>query len=522
MLFNSYAFIFVFLPVTFAGAFLLGRRDPRLAALWLGAASLAFYSAWDARYLPLLLGSIVFNYGAGRCIAWLRASRGAARARVALIAALIADLALLGYFKYADFFIASAQGLFGTSWSGLDIVLPLGISFFTFTQIAFLVDVYRGSAREYSFVHYLMFVTYFPHLIAGPLYHHAQMMPQLASTRTYRVDLTNVGAGLSIFVLGLAKKVIVADSLARYANPVFAAAGDGHLLTFAEAWIGTLAYTLQLYFDFSGYSDMAIGLALMFNVRLPVNFDSPYRSASIIEFWRRWHMTLSAFLRDYLYVPLGGNRKGKPRRYLNVMVTMVLGGLWHGAGWTFVAWGGVHGLYLLVNHAWRELKAKLGWGDGGRAGRLAAVASTFLAVAIGWVFFRADSFSSAWAMLRAMAGGNGFAIPASPFNQLTLRIPAAERLFDGRVPVSGIPLDAAILAIAAGLAVCWFCPNVRQIMAGFKPVWEDLARTAKETAGAPVWAWRLSGWHAAATGMLLFVALLLMSAGRTEFLYFQF
>jgi D-alanyl-lipoteichoic acid acyltransferase DltB (MBOAT superfamily) len=526
VLFNSYAFIFAFLPVTFAGTFWLGRRDPRLAALWIGVASLVFYAAWDARFVLLLLSSVAFNYGAGFCIARLRVAGRADLARNALIAAVVGDLALLGYFKYANFFLASANHLLGASWPALEVVLPLGISFFTFTQIAFLVDAYRGIAREYSFVHYLMFVTYFPHLIAGPLYHHGQMMPQFMRVETYRVNLTNVGAGLSIFILGLAKKVLVADGLAEYANPVFDAAHDGSLLSFAEAWIGALAYTLQLYFDFSGYSDMAIGLALMFNVRLPLNFDSPYRAASIIDFWRRWHMTLSAFLRDYLYIPLGGNRRGKTRRYLNVAATMLLGGLWHGAGWTFVAWGGLHGLYLLVNHAWRELKSRLGWGAGGRVAALAAAGLTFLAVVVGWVFFRADSLSTAWAMLGAMAGGNGFSIPSSPFNELTLWIPAAESLFDGRVAVSRIALDAATSAIALGLAVCWFCPNVRQIMSGFKPVWEDLAEaptTRSSTTGvAAAWLWRLSPWHAVATGVLLFLALLAISDRPTEFLYFQF
>jgi len=528
MLFNSYAFLFAFLPATLAGAFLLGRRDPRLAAMWLGAASLVFYGAWDPRFVPLLVGSIVFNYFAGLRIARARAALRSDRARYALIAAVAADLALLGYFKYANFFLASANRLVDADWPALDIVLPLGISFFTFTQIAFLVDVFRGEAREHRFVHYLMFVTFFPHLIAGPLYHHTQMMPQFARPESYRLDLGNVGAGLSILILGLAKKVLIADSFAQYADPVFAAATrDPHLLTFAEAWIGTLAYTLRLYFDFSAYSDMAIGLALMLNVRLPLNFNSPYKATSIIEFWRRWHMTLSAFLRDYLYIPLGGNRKGRVRRHVNLMATMLLGGLWHGAGWTFVVWGGLHGLYLVINHAWRALKAKLGWGEGGRAGRLAGAALTFVAVATGWVFFRADSFSSARAMLQAMAGGNGWALPASPFNALTRWIPAAEGLFDGRVPASGIPLDAAALAIALGLGICWLCPNVRQIMAPFKPVWEDIGppsgrRPAAAPAGTPRLTWRLSPGHAAMAGVLLFAALLFMATRRSEFLYFQF
>jgi len=524
MLFNSYVFIFAFLPVTFAGAFLFGRKNPGCAALWLGAASLVFYGAWDPRFVPLLLGSILFNYYAGLQISRQREAGRLDRARRTLIAGVVADLALLGCFKYANFFVASANRLLDTSGPALDIVLPLGISFFTFTQIAFLVDVGRGNAREYRFTHYLMFVTYFPHLIAGPLYHHAQMMPQFAKAQTYRLDLANVGAGLSIFILGLAKKVLIADSLAQYATPVFAAAGQGGLM-FAEAWIGALAYTLQLYFDFSAYSDMAIGLALMFNVRLPLNFNSPYKATSMIEFWRRWHMTLSAFLRDYLYIPLGGNRRGKARRHLNLAVTMLLGGLWHGAAWTFVAWGGLHGLYLVVNHGWRAVKAKLGWGEGGRAARVGAGALTFLAVVIGWVIFRADGFASAWEMLHAMAGGNGLSLPAwmEPYLAGAARAaPAIPVAFDGVAPVTGIASARAIGGIALGFALCWLFPNVHQIMSGFKPVWEDLASRPASPGDRPAIAWRLSVRHAIAAGVLLFLALMQLSVGQSEFLYFQF
>jgi D-alanyl-lipoteichoic acid acyltransferase DltB (MBOAT superfamily) len=441
-----------------------------------------------------------------------------------------ADLALLGYFKYANFFLASANQLLGLSRPTLGIVLPLGISFFTFTQIAFLVDAYRGAAREYSFVHYLMFVTYFPHLIAGPLFHHAQMMPQFVSRETYRVDLENVGAGISIFVLGLAKKVLIADGLAEYASPVFDAVRDGKVLMFAEAWLGALAYSLQLYFDFSGYSDMAVGLALMFNVRLPLNFDSPYQAASIIEFWRRWHMTLSAFLRDYLYIPLGGNRKGKARRYVNLLTTMLLGGLWHGAGWTFVVWGGLHGAYLVINHAWRACKRSWGWGEGGRIAMYAGTGLTFLAVAIGWVFFRADSLSSAWALLSAMTGRNGFSLPAgleARFGEPAASLSGTTLVFDGLTPVTGISGGSAALGIAFGLALCWCFPNVRRIMSDFRPVWEDLDGGAarRPSARRPkgrFLEWRLSLRHAIVTGALLFLSLLLLSSRQSEFLYFQF
>jgi alginate O-acetyltransferase complex protein AlgI len=294
----------------------------------------------------------------------------------------------------------------GSNWTIGRVILPIGISFFTFTQIAFLADAWRKGVREYKFVHYGVFVSYFPHLIAGPVLHHAQMMPQFGRDETYRWNSANVVAGLAIFALGLAKKIVLADGVSPYADAVFNAADQGTLPGVQEAWIGALAYTLQLYFDFSGYSDMAIGLSLMFNVRLPFNFDSPYRALNISDFWRRWHISLSTFLRDYLYVPLGGNRHGSARRYLNLALTMLLGGLWHGASWSFVLWGGLHGLYLMLNHGFRAavpaaLLARL---DASRLFGLFAWASTLLAVVFAWVFFRAQTLSGAGVLLRAMGG----------------------------------------------------------------------------------------------------------------------
>lgn len=322
MLFNSYEFIFLFLPLTLAGFFFIGRSSHHLAALWLGMASLAFYAWWNPIYVLLLLASIAANYGLGYAI-----GHGAEASKGRLLAiGMVTNLALLGYFKYADFFLSSVNAVAGTQWPLLNVVLPLGISFFTFTQIAFLVDVRRGVAHEYRFVHYLLFVTYFPHLIAGPVLHHKQMMPQFQHRAIYRPHGECIAAGLTFFVIGLAKKVLLADNLGDYATPFFDDARLGLDPGPIQAWTGAIAYTLQLYFDFSGYSDMAIGLSLLLGIRLPVNFDSPYRAANIIDFWRRWHMTLSAFLRDYLYIPLGGNRLGAGRRYVNLLATMVLGG----------------------------------------------------------------------------------------------------------------------------------------------------------------------------------------------------
>jgi alginate O-acetyltransferase complex protein AlgI len=498
MLFNSYSFIYLFLPIAFFGMFLVGRYSQRLAALWLGLASLAFYAVWDARYVTLLLASITLNFGAGYWISLHRARESIPKARRTLITAIAANLALLAYFKYSNFFLGSANQLFGTHIPALDIILPLGISFFTFTQIAFLVDVYRGIAREYNFLHYLLFVTYFPHLIAGPVLHHKQMMPQFANPATYRINPEHVAVGITIFVLGLAKKVLLADSLGEHANGIFAAAHDGQALRMLEAWIGALAYTLQLYFDFSGYSDMAIGLSLMFNVRLPMNFDSPYKATSIIEFWRRWHMTLSTFLREYLYIPLGGNRKGKLRRYTNLMITMLLGGLWHGAGWTFLVWGGLHGFYLLVNHGWRDVKARFELGDGGRLGKLAAGALTFLAVVVAWVFFRADSLGTATSMLSSMMGTNG--------------------LLQRWVPVrDGLEI------ILPCLVVVWLLPNTRQLLAAYRPTWEDMAAqpTVHPQKSASWLRWQPSAYHAWVVGGLFFLCVISLNR-VSEFLYFQF
>lgn len=331
MLFNSYEFIFLFLPVTVLTFFQFARFSNQLAAIWLVIVSLFFYGWWNPIYVGLLLVSIVFNYAASLALLcacklghkWIN--------RSILIFTIGANLILLGYFKYMNFFITNLNDVLGTHYGLAGIILPLGISFFTFTQIAFLVDTSRGFAREHSFIHYALFVTYFPHLIAGPLLHHNEMMPQFNKPETYHIDYQNIAVGLTIFSIGLFKKVFFADGMAEHVKPVFDAAAQGQLLSFKAAWGGMLSYTIQLYFDFSGYSDMAIGLSRLFGVKLPVNFDSPYKAVNIIEFWRRWHMTLSRFLRDYLYIPLGGNRGGPVRHHINLMLTMVLAGFWHGA-----------------------------------------------------------------------------------------------------------------------------------------------------------------------------------------------
>lgn len=519
MLFNSYEFIFVYFPVVFAAFFTIGRFSRSMAALWLFVASLFFYGWWNPVYVALLVASIVFNFTIGSAISKMHQRGHQTKSTWLLSFGITSDIALLAYYKYANFFLTSANDVFATDWHLQTIILPLGISFFTFTQIAFLVDSYRGQVNERNFIHYGLFVTFFPHLIAGPVLHHKEMMPQFALEKTYRLNWENISVGLTIFTIGLFKKVVLADGVAPFASPVFNAAANGSSLTTIEAWCGALAYTLQLYFDFSGYSDMAIGLSRMLGIRLPLNFDSPYKATSIIEFWRRWHITLSRFLRDYLYFALGGNKKGSARRYLNLMTTMLLGGLWHGAGWTFVIWGGLHGLYLSINHAWRKIRLFL-FGDKavGQIERLAGLLLTFVAVVVGWVFFRASDTTSALSILQAMSGANGITVPTN--------WPGAWYIYAGLdrigfmaqlgTPASHFdPAGNSPFWIVALLLIAWVMPNTQQFMARFEPALEPSTSLPKR----PVWSVSL-GW-AAFIGVMAAAALLQM-AEISEFLYFQF
>jgi alginate O-acetyltransferase complex protein AlgI len=430
MLFNSYSFIFLFLPVVLLGYFTLGRRSNLAPVVWLVLASLVFYAFGGWQFVPLLLLSIGFNYGVGYLLIARKLDLGA---RFAVLTTGVAgDLVVLGIFKYAGFFAANLNALFATSLV-VNIVLPIGISFYTFTQIAFLVDAYRGHVARYALPHYALFVTYFPHLIAGPILHHRDMIPQFERSETKRPDPHLILCGLITFAIGLFKKTCLADGI----QPLVAQAFGPSTPTFDQAWIGVLAYTFQLYFDFSGYSDMAIGISLMFGIFLPLNFNSPYKAVSIVDFWRRWHMTLSQFLRDYLYIPLGGNRHGRVLRYVNLMITMLLGGLWHGAAWTFVVWGALHGVYLCINHAWSNYGPKAP----PRFARLADIAGlilTFLAVVIAWVFFRAPDMATALSVLSKMADPGNIAF--------------------GRVEM------VYALLVAIYVALAWFAPNTQEIM----------------------------------------------------------
>ena len=471
MLFNSYDFLLFFLPVAVAGYFFFGKLGPRLrgdddarryANVWLVACSLFFYAWWRVEFLPLLLASIAVNFVVGRTIVH-RAAMGLAT-RPLLIAGIAFNLLLLGYFKYANFFAANVALLFGVPAPVLDVILPIGISFFTFTQIAFLVDASQRKAAEPSLTNYALFVSYFPHLLAGPILHHREMMPQFADATNKRVDWENVARGLALLAIGLGKKVLIADELAPVVNFGYSAQ---HALSFGDAWLTVLCYTMQIYFDFSGYTDMALGMALMMNIRLPQNFDSPYRQRNLREFWRHWHITLMRFLRDYVYIPIGGSRRGEAFTAFALIFTFALGGLWHGAAWTFVLWGVVNGIGLVVVRWW------------GRAGialpAVVAWAMTFAFTNFAWVLFRAPDLAAARGVFAGLVGRHGFAGVTFPPTHYTL----------------------AVLAIACVLAL--------------------LPRNSNRIAAAMSFGWR---WQAATA--LLLAAGILSVGNPTEFLYFNF
>ncbi|MGE0155094.1 MAG: MBOAT family protein [Reyranellaceae bacterium] len=476
MLFSSLEFVLGFLPLVVALAAALRRMGlQRFVPGFLLLASLVFYGWHVPAYILLICGSIAANYVFGLL---LHRSRSAA-----LLATGIGfNLLLLGWYKYAGFLAANVGALAGLHLPLPEIVLPLAISFFTFQQIAYLVDVRIGEADPHRLIDYALFVAFFPQLIAGPIVHHKELVPAFRTPRFARFDAQDVMAGLFLFGIGLGKKVLIADPLRALADPAFEAAALGVAPSTLEAWIGALAYGFQIYFDFSGYSDMALGLGRLFGVYLPQNFASPYRAPSIIEFWRRWHMTLSRFLRDYLYLPLGGNRRGPWRRHLNLMLVMLLGGLWHGANWTFVVWGGLHGLFLAVNHAWRHVA-----GSRIALPRPFPVLLTFLCATIAWVFFRAGSLDQALLVLQAMAGHS----PAPSWSAALL--PPLLR-------------DLPYLLLAAVLAFA--CPNALELLGRIETPDAAPARRGRALLGMGV----VSALSVCAV----------FATGTYEFLYFQF
>lgn len=488
MLFNSYQFILLFLPVSLFVYFILIRFLPKAAPrLWLVAASLFFYSYWNIKYLPLLVGSIVFNF----IVAAAMLRSGGARKKTFLIIGVCANVALLGLFKYSDFFLSNVNQLFHANAGLLRIALPLGISFFTFTQIAFLVDIWKGEVTRLSALNYSLFVTYFPHLLAGPIIHHREMMPQFGMIGQRSVDWRNVSIGTYLFAVGLFKKVVIADTLAVFANSGFDGAGA---LQFSAAWLASLSYTAQLYFDFSGYTDMALGASFAFNLILPPNFNSPYKAASVQEFWRRWHITLSRFLREYIYIPLGGNRVGEPRIFFNLMAVFVIGGIWHGAGWLFVIWGAMHGLAVCIQRLWGRLNITIP--------RLLAWFLTFNLVSAAWIFFRAKSWGAAMRVLYGMTGAAGMDVKAADFTTLYMNLLNELGAVWATVYYMAHVLTNPFVLLAAAYAIVFFGRNSNVVSGSLRP-----------TAGRAIFA-----------AFLLCASLLYLffTDGRSEFIYFNF
>jgi D-alanyl-lipoteichoic acid acyltransferase DltB (MBOAT superfamily) len=499
MLFNSFEFIFLFLPVVIVAFFATARfagAKPAIAFLCL--ASMFFYAWWNPVYLLLLVGEVCANFAIGRAIV---ANRGRPRERVIVIACVTFNLLILGVFKYALFFTGIFNQVLGTQWPMISLVLPLGISFHTFQQIAYLVQARHPTTPRYGFLEYMLFVTFFPQLIAGPIVHHNEVIPQIDCPAFLRWNPANFVLGLSIFSIGLFKKTVIADTLSQIASPAFAVVAGHQTLSAGHAWLGAAGYSLQLYFDFSAYSDMAIGLARMFNIVLPANFDSPYKAVNIADFWRRWHLTLSRFLRDFLYFPLGGNRKGPSRAMVNVMITMLLGGLWHGAGWTFVIWGGLHGIFICGH----RLIRMSGWYEKllpfALPRRIVAQAFTLFLIMIAWVFFRAADLDAAVLMLKGMFGASG-----------------------GGTSPAAFGIDHPIALVAATAVIALFAPNVVDIFARFHPTLELDRPNERRT---PQFLLGLLRWHPGAawglaTGAVAACGVLAILGWQAEFLYFQF
>ena len=521
MLFNSFVFLIIFLPATFALYYLFSRTSGgKFGIAFLVAASLVYYGWSKPEYIALIVLSAILNFVvAGH----MHGGAPQKRRRAILVLGISVNLLVLAYFKYAGFMLQSINGLFATDLQFLQPLLPLAISFFTFQQIAFLVDRYKHIADEPSFSSYLLFVCFFPQLIAGPIVHHREMMPQFDRAKRNIDWQLNLGIGISIFALGLFKKVVIADSLAPFADTVFDAAALGHAPDFFAAWRACIAYTFQIYFDFSGYSDMAVGAARIFGIVLPLNFFSPYRATSIIEFWRRWHMTLSRFLRDYLYIPLGGNRHAAWRWAANIMVTMLLGGLWHGAGWNFVLWGGLHGVMLLVNHLWRKRTVAVAMLSANRQYTLfASHLLTLACIVVAWVFFRAESLDAASLMLSGLLGQNGFVVPDAMRDQLGW---LAMLLSSGSLefaPVSARQFASGYAVCLLAYAIIILLPNTTELMRAYGPVLPSgRIDSSREVRAKLPMEWQPSARWAIAIAAILFVALLMVSSEQ-EFIYYAF
>lgn len=535
MLFNSAQFILILLPIAFAGFAVLGSRGWSDAAkLWLVLVSLVFYSWWRPENLPLLVGSMAVNFAIGTKLA-------SQPSKPLLAAGIVLNCLFLGYFKYAVFLVETAGSLSGASWTVPRMILPLGISFFTFQQIGYLIDAHGGRAKGRRALDYAAFVSFFPQLISGPITHYREMIPQFNDPERFRPRWDFIGTGLTVFAIGLFKKVLVADPFGATVNPIFERAQAGGV-GFLEAWTAALSYSLQMYFDFSGYCDMAIGLGLLFGIALPLNFNSPYKARNMIEFWARWHMTLTRFLTAYIYNPVTmaiSRRRAQrglplPRRgrmsvgtFLLLvawptMLTMFVSGVWHGAGWQFIIFGLLHGLFLVVAHGWHAWKAHKGiTGSGGPLAVAASVLLTFLCATVALVFFRAPSVSAALDILGGMAGLNGVVLPSQ-----VQGLPLLARILEPFGVTFGT-LDGASLEqfvrIAIFLGAVWLLPNTYEWLRNYPTAVDFKPPSALNPRSLPVPAWRPSGALGATIGALfLFSLLVSFSAAQTEFIYFQF
>ncbi|MCH1625096.1 MBOAT family O-acyltransferase [Ferdinandcohnia quinoae] len=455
MLFNSFEFIFLFLPVVFIVYFILNKLNYTVSKIWLLGSSLFFYGWWNPSYLPLIISSLVVNY----CVGTLVGKKFKTSTRkLILTAGILFNVGLLGYFKYTDFLIANVNTVLSTHFHLFHLALPLAISFYTFQQIAYLVDSYRMETNEYNFLNYSLFVTFFPQLIAGPIVHHKQIMSQFDDATKRTIHFKNIALGLFVFAIGLFKKVAIADQFSAWAVRGF---DQVPVLHFFDAWATALSYTFQLYFDFSGYSDMAIGIGLLFNIALPMNFNSPYKALNIQDFWRRWHITLSNFLTRYIYIPLGGNRKGIVLTYVNILIVFFVSGIWHGAGWTFVLWGILHGLASVIYRFWNT--------NGYKMNRILAWFITFNFINATWVLFRATSFSDAMKVYKGMLGLNGFGLADS----LTFANIVSYKftLIQTKLPESTLTITCYLLVF---FLICVFARNSLELRDRYKPTWINI------------------------------------------------
>lgn len=518
MLFFEYSFLFLFFPFCFAGYLYILRYKASFIAGWLALNSVIFYSIWDYSNLLPLFASIFSNYFLGYRIAQASTKK---RKKAIFIPAILLNLTLLGYYKYSNFLGSFFDPEAFLSENVSTVAIPLGISFFTFTQIAFLADTYKEKCREYNLVNYILFVTYFPHLIAGPIIHHKEMMPQFKTLAKQAFQWENLSLGVSLFMIGLFKKVIVADYFVSGIQSIFSQSSGE--VSFINAWFGTLSYTMQIYFDFSGYSDMALGLSKVFGIKLPVNFNSPYQATSIVDFWRRWHITLSRFLRDYIYIPLGGNRHGEPRKYMNLFLTMFIGGLWHGAGWTFIIWGSLHGILLILNNLLIRFFSLLPFSF--PKGRLVLEVKkifTFLIVALLWVPFRAQDLKGTLNIWKGCLGFNGFAFPevwGQKMGALSSIVTKIGFTFEQIVPAFSL-YSAPFLFIA--LLVALYAPNSIQIFGPYKKdiaLFESYTDIPNSKIGFLTWK---PTKRCAAVMVILSIFALWCRYEVTEFLYFQF